>query len=474
MTKRSLFAYWVLALGFFVSCQNAPAESTTEPTETKEPAEEVVMEAGKAPAFPWMKNANIYEVNVRQYTPEGTFKAFMEHLPRLKQMGVDILWFMPIHPISEKNRKGTLGSYYAVADFKAINPEFGTMDDWQTLVDSIHVMDMKVIIDWVPGHTGWDNHWITEHPEWYIKNADGEITDPLNEDGESIGWTDVADIDYTVPGLRNAMIDAMKFWIRETNIDGYRVDVAESVPDNFWDEAIPQLHAIKPVFMLAEAEHPEHRNSGNYHMSYAWTFKDLVNRIAIGEANAQDIKDYIAQDREKFKQGWHMMFTTNHDENTWNGTVYERHGEAVDAMTVLTFTLDGMPLIYSGQEAGLDKRLEFFEKDQIDWSTIKKEAFYSRLLKLNHENKALWNGASGGEPQWVDINETKDVIAYSREKDGDKVVVFVNLTANSKEVKLNNETHNGAYTDVFGNTGITLSQEMTIQLAPYDYLVLSK
>ena len=462
-----------IALFFLGACQNAPSETETTTVEETTPPE-IALEEGKAPELTWTKNANIYEVNVRQYTPEGTFKAFSEHLPRLKEMGVDILWFMPIHPISEKNRKGTLGSYYAVADFKAINPEFGTMEDWQSLVDTIHAMDMKVLIDWVPGHTGWDNHWITEHPEWYVKNADGEITDPLNEEGESIGWTDVADIDYSVPGLRNAMIDALKFWISETNIDGYRVDVAHSVPDDFWDEAVPQLHAIKPVFMLAEAEHPEHRNSGNYHMSYAWNFKGLINDVAQGNKNAQDIKDYLANDREVFKQGWHMMFTTNHDENTWNGTVYERHGEAVDAMTVLTFTLDGMPLIYSGQEASLNKRLEFFEKDQIDWSDLSKVPFYATLLKLKHENKALWNGEYGGEPQWVDISEMEDVIAYSREKGEEKVLVFVNLSPEEKKINLNTGDHNGTYTNVFGNTGISISEDFTIRLTPYDYLVLSK
>ncbi|MEO1712806.1 MAG: alpha-amylase family glycosyl hydrolase [Bacteroidota bacterium] len=472
MTNRFSFLIGLAVLMLAWSCQNASTEAAAE-TETPDLHAEV--DAGKqAPELNWMKNANIYEVNVRQYTPEGTFAAFAEHLPRLKAMGVDILWFMPIHPISEKNRKGTLGSYYAVADFKAINPEFGTMDDWKALVDTIHAMDMKVLIDWVPGHTGWDNHWITEHPEWYLKGPDGEITDPIQENGETYGWTDVADIDYTVPGLRNAMIDAMKFWVTESNIDGYRVDVAHSVPDDFWDEAVPQLHAIKPLFMLAEAEHAEHRNSGNYHMSYAWTYKDLINEVAQGKKKAEDIKAYFVQDRENFKKGWHMMFTTNHDENTWNGTVYERHGDAVDAMTVLTFTVDGMPLIYSGQEAGMDKRLEFFEKDQIDWGDVSKETFYAQLLTLKHENKALWNGSYGGEPQWIETNESQDVIAFSREKEDDKVVVFVNLSAEAKEVKLNAEEHFGNYTDVFGNTGITLSSEESIQLAPHNYLVLSK
>ena len=422
----------------------------------------------------WVKNANIYEVNVRQYTPEGTFSAFAEHLPRLQEMGVKILWFMPIYPISEKNRKGTLGSYYAISDYKAVNPEFGTMEEFKALVDRIHSMGMKVVLDWVANHTGWDGPWIEEHPEWFTKNAEGEITDPIGKDGKSWGWTDVADLDYEAPEMRAAMIDAMQFWVREADVDGFRCDVAAEVPDDFWLTARPALDSIKPVFMLAEAEYPTHRNNGSFDMSYGWSFHHLMNDIAQGKKDATAIDTWLADDQTKYQKGYHMQFITNHDENSWNGTVQERLGEGADAMAVLAFTFDGMPLIYSGQEAGMDKRLEFFEKDTIDWGKVSKKAFYTTLLELKRDNPALWNGQAGGAIQKIPTSNDQAVYAFMREKGDNRVVVILNLSADSQEVKLMGGDFAGDYTNVFRNSGLSLTPDMMIQLNPWDYLVLVK
>lgn len=327
----------------------------------------------------WSRNAVIYEVNTRQYTPEGTFDAFAAHLPRLKELGVDILWFMPIHPISEVNRKGTLGSYYAVRDYKGVNPEFGTLESFKKVVDQAHKLGMKVIIDWVPNHTGCDNAWVAEHPDWYKRNEAGEMYGPYD-------WTDVYQLDYSNPELRKGMIDALSFWLKEADIDGFRCDVAGLVPVDFWNEARPALEAVKGkgnLFMLAEATEPELLEAA-FDMGYNWPMKDLQNAVAatqgeytfvkpddsepakLDERYGVDLTDLLVQQDYDYPADSYMMnMVTNHDLNSWEGTEYERYGKFLPAMTALTYMLPGMPLIYSGQEAGLNRALEFFEKDCI-------------------------------------------------------------------------------------------------------------
>ncbi len=440
-------------------------------------ASEILPLEASAAAPDWAQNANIYEVNIRQYTPQGTFKAFEAHLPRLKAMGVDILWFMPVFPVSVERRKGTLGSYYAVADFTKVNPEFGAMEDFRAVVDEAHRLGMRVILDWVPNHTGWDHPWITAHPEYYTRNKNGEIIDPVDpKTGKSWGWTDVADLDYSNPALRQAMTNDMLFWLREVGVDGFRCDVAGEVPDDFWKEAVPKLRQAKPdVFMLAEAEHPPHRNEELFAMSYGWSFHHLMNQIAQGEKKASDIHKWLADDRAKFRKGYHMHFITNHDENSWNGTEFERLGEAVNAMAVLAFTFDGMPLIYSGQEAGLDKRLEFFEKDTIHWGNLADyEPFYRTLLDLKHRNKALWNGAGGGEPIILNVDPKDKVLLYLREKGDERVVVLLNLSPAPQDIVLNDKRLEGSYSNVFGNSSTTVTPGMRIKLNAWDYLVLAR
>ena len=372
----------------------------------------------------WLNDAVLYEVNVRQYTPEGTFNAFAAHLPRLKELGVEILWIMPVHPISEKNRKGTLGSYYAVRDYKAVNPEFGTMDDFKNLVNQAHEMGFKVIIDWVANHTGWDNQWIFEHPEWYTKDSTGAIIPP-NPD-----WADIADLNFDVQPMRRAMIDAMDFWLEEANIDGFRCDVAWGVPQDFWEEARASFDSIKPVYMLAEDEDHPGLLEKAFKSNYAWQLHHIMNEVAKGEKSAADIQDYfVNMDSAKYAPGsFPMQFITNHDENSWAGTISQRMGEAGDAFAVFSFTVPGIPLIYSGQEAGLDKQLAFFEKDEIDWSNLEKQNFYEKLVNLKKENPALWNGETGGTIRLLDTSEPQKMLAYLREKDGRNVLVILNLS----------------------------------------------
>lgn len=422
----------------------------------------------------WWKNANIYEVNVRQYTPEGTFAAFRKHLPRLRELGVDILWFMPVHPISETNRKGTLGSYYAISDYRGINPDFGTLVEFKDIIREAQDMGFKVVMDWVANHTGYDHVWVQEHPDWYNRDAEGNILVPADNEGNLTDWTDVADLNYDNPAMRKAMIEDMKFWVREAGIDGFRCDVAFFTPDDFWPDVRRKLNAIKPVFMLAESEHGPHRNEGAFHATYGWSFFHLLNDIAKGDKNAEDLMQWHAEDKKRFERGFQMSFITNHDENSWNGTVNERMGEAGDAMAVLAFTLTGMPLIYSGQETGLDKRLEFFEKDSIDWSDTSKSKLYHKLLDLKHRNQALWNGKHGGEFQRLTTDRDQDIFAYIREKNGDKVIVILNLTDDRQKVKLTGADYAGEYNNVFGNMTVMLTEDKILQLNAWDYLILEK
>ena len=354
----------------------------------------------------WLSQATIYEVNLRQYTADGTMKSFKKKLPKLKELGVDILWFMPIQPIGIKNRKAVgdsfvedfpnpdykkyWGSPYSISDYKQVNPRYGTLSEFKELTKLCHELDIKVVLDWVANHTAWDNPWIIDHPEWYTHDSSGKITDPIGEDGKSWGWTDVADLNYDNDKMRKAMTDAMSFWIKECDIDGFRCDVAMEVPVDFWNEASKQLNQIKPIFMLAESEaHKPRMFDSAFDAYYGWEMHHVFNKLYAGELSASEIirvineKDSICGDHV-----FPMNFITNHDENSWNGTINERLGESWEAMAVLSYSLRGMPLIYSGQEVGLDHRLSFFEKDSIDWNKANGEDyfnFYKGLNKLKQE-----------------------------------------------------------------------------------------
>ena len=397
----------------------------------------------------WSKDAVIYEVNIRQFTPEGTFKAFTEHLPRLKEMGVDIIWLMPIHPIGEKNRKGILGSYYSVKDYNDVNPEFGSKEDFKALVDKAHELDMYVILDWVANHTAWDHAWMEEHQDWYIKDSTGKIVAPFD-------WTDVAELDYDKPGVREAMTDALKYWVDEFNIDGYRCDVAMEVPTDFWNNARQKLDSIKQVFMLAEAELPEHHEKA-FHMSYAWHLHHILNQVTQGKENANTIENVLANNDSIFPDGsYRMQFTSNHDENSWNGTVYERMGDAALQMATLTYILPGMPLIYTGQEATLNKRLEFFKKDEVDWNGYPLAGFYTTLNDLKENNPALWNGNYGGSWERIKTPNDTSVFVLLREKDLNRVLGIFNFSDQTEEVVLSDENVYGEWNDAMNEETIEL------------------
>lgn len=413
----------------------------------------------------WSKNANIYEVNIRQYTVEGTFAAFEKHIPRLKEMGVDILWLMPIHPIGKKNIKGTLGSYYAVNDYQKVNPEFGNLEEFKHLVNYAHEQGMYVIIDWVANHTAWDNWLIEEHSDWYTKDSTGNIISPVED------WSDVAGLNYDISEMREYMIQSLEYWIKEANIDGYRCDVAGMVPTDFWVDARIRIDAIKPTFMLAEHEGKDLLQA--FDMIYGWEFHHIMNGIAKGEKSINDIDTYFAKiDTIYCDDDYFMHFTSNHDENSWNGTVFERMGDATEAMAVLSATVPGMPLIYSGQEDKLSKRLEFFEKDTIVWDNFDYANMYSKLLHLKKENSALWNGTVGGSFNKIENSNPELVYSFVREKNENKVIVILNLSDKEQDVSILDENLNGNYTSLFTDAKFEVNTKKSIKLEPWGYIVL--
>jgi len=415
----------------------------------------------------WTRNKMIYEVNIRQYTPEGTFKSFEKHIPRLKEMGVDILWLMPINPIGEKNRKGTLGSYYAVKDYLDVNPEFGTREDFRNLVDAVHNSGMYIIIDWVANHTSWDNNLTKTNPEFFMKDSLGNFTPPVAD------WSDVIDLNYDNKDLWKYMTDALIYWVKDFNIDGYRCDVAGMVPTEFWNQARPQLDKIKPVFMLAEWETPE-LHAGSFDMTYGWDLYHLFNDIAKKEKDAADVRVYTEEDKKEYPaDAYRMLFITNHDENSWNGTEFERLGDGVEAFAALTYTLPGMPLIYTGQEIGLSKRLSFFEKDPIDWKESKYQQFYTKLNELKHNNKALLNGEQGGDLVYVSIQNNKEVLSFTREKDNDKILVIANLSDRAVAADLKGANLSGDYKNYFTGDKKNFSSSEIIKLGPWEYLLFT-
>lgn len=375
----------------------------------------------------WSYNSVVYEMNVRQYTPQGTLTAAAGELPRLKELGVDVIWLMPIYPIGVKERKGTLGSYYAISDYQAVNPEFGTMEDFDRFLAQAHELGLRVILDWVANHTSPDARWIEERPaDWYVRDSLGNTVVQYD-------WTDIAKLNYDNPQVRKAMEAAMRFWL-DKGVDGLRCDMACEVPIDFWQQTLPALRLDYPgIYLLAEGEAPE-LHDGAFDASYAWELHHLLNDIAQGKKSAADLRAYIDKDAAAMpREAFRLMFTSNHDENSWAGTEFERMGDAARIMALMTFTLpQGQPLIYTGQEMGYDHRFEFFEKDPVPaWESNDFTQFYKRLIRLRHENPALAAGERGGETHFSVKGAASDgLLLFSRRTADNEVIVCANLSPN--------------------------------------------
>ncbi|HEY6506239.1 MAG TPA: alpha-amylase family glycosyl hydrolase [Chitinophagaceae bacterium] len=418
----------------------------------------------------WAHKTNIYEVNVRQYTPEGTFNAFAKELPRLKDMGVQTIWFMPITPISLENRKGTLGSYYSCSDYVSINPEFGTLKDFKSVVRKAHKLGLKVMIDWVANHTGWDHVWTKTDPGFYSKNEEGEFRPPFPD------WEDVIQLDFTNPELRKAMIKAMKFWLKECDLDGFRCDMAHLVPLDFWKQARVELDAIKPLFWLAETEEVSYHEV--FDASYAWELLHTMEKFKKGETGMNGLDAVLHKYEMVFPPtALRAFFTSNHDENSHSGSEYERMGDAAVPFAVLCATWGGIPLIYSGQELPMaNKRLHFFDKDLIPW-TGKNElhGFYKTLLTLRLNNPALNAGDPGIRMYRLETNNNANVFAYLRKNKDREVVVILNLSPQDHlRFTIIGAVMHGVYINVFTGISHDFSSDKIFEMNKWSYLVFEK
>jgi len=456
----------LLSVLFTLGCTKKPKlENTTSPeVNTHSPKPYV-----KITHPDWSKNATIYQLNTRQFTQEGTFKAAEKDLDRLKELGVDIIWLMPIHEIGVKNRKGNLGSPYSVKDYYSVNPEFGTLEDLKHFVESVHDKGMYVILDWVANHTAWDNKLVGRHPDWYDKDYKGDFRPTPWWD-----WSDIIDLDFNNPNVREYMTEALKYWVKEANIDGYRCDVAGFVPVDFWNNVRKELDAIKPVFMLAEWESRD-LHAEAFDMTYAWSWNETVHKICKGLADVNGLYIYYSWNESAFpKNSYRMTFVSNHDKNAWEGTMWEQFGNGLEAAIALSVVGEGMPLIYNGQEAGNSKRLEFFEKDPIVWQDHYIGDLYKTLFSLLKENTALWHGQLGATMIKVPNSAERDVLSFVRQNEEDKVFAVFNFSSEKQEVTFKENLYHGAYVDYMSQQEVNLDKAFKLELNAWNYKIFVK
>lgn len=416
----------------------------------------------------WVADAVIYQLNTRQFTSEGTFVAAQEHLPRLAEMGVDIIWLMPIHPIGEERRKGSLGSPYAVLDYRAVNPELGTEEEFRAFVEAAHAQGLKVILDWVANHSAWDNPLAQEQPDWYSRTPEGDLMPP-----EGTDWSDVADFDYSQAGLREYMTGSLTYWVREFDIDGYRADVAGYVPLDFWETARAELDAIKPVFMLAEWEQRD-LHAKAFDATYGWGWKEAMQELVADGGGAGAMRGYYMGQKTTWPHAaLRMVYTDNHDQNSWDGVASEIYGPAYEAAIALSFVGPGIPLIYNGQEADLDRQLEFFEKDEIEWKVGEQDPLFRQLIGLKTAEPALWNGRHGAPLTDVPNDASADVLSFVRGEGEARVFAAFNLSPRAQNVRFEFARHHGAFRDAISGEELTIDAETALALGPWDYRIFT-
>jgi glycosidase len=458
---RHLFFLLIVA-SFFASCNNT-ATTKAAIADSTNTSDSVSLVDGH-PA--WIMQGNIYEVNIRQYTPEGTFNAFAAHLQRLKDMGVQTLWFMPINPIGKEGRKGALGSYYAISDYRSINPEFGTMQDWKALVNQIHGMGMKVIIDWVPNHTAPDHPWVKQHPDFFIRDSITGI--PVHQPGTD--WTDTRKLDFKNKQLWDSTISSMKYWVTETGIDGFRCDHAQGQGKDFWTRANAALKKLKPgLLLLAEAEDPWVYDAG-FDMSYAWKFFHKTVDVAAGKRPANSLDSILHEFDTTFKSpALFLHFTSNHDENSWNKADYGTMPGASHApFAVLSQTIkNGTPLIYSGQEVPVLDSISFFYKDTISFNKLGRANFYKTLLNLRKNNAALAANASFKK---LATSNDAAIYAFEREKKGNKVLVVLNLSKTPQTFTWKEQPSEKVWNNIF----LMNTEPVLTSIEPWGYAVYEK
>ncbi|MDR1973840.1 MAG: alpha-glucosidase C-terminal domain-containing protein [Bacteroidales bacterium] len=417
------------------------------------------------------KHEVIYEVNVRNFSPQGNFAGVTAEIPRLKDLGIDILWLMPVHPIGVQNRTGTKGSPYSVKNYLEINPDFGTAEDLKILVTSAHQNKIKVLIDWVANHTAWDNVWVNEHIDYYA-TINGQR--PATPAGQN--WTDVVQLDYTNANLRTAMADAMKYWVQEFGIDGFRCDYVSGVPVSFWQQAKSAIDPADTLIWLAESDSPQYMNVFDY--DYAWGFSDKLNLFGENK-NVSALKNACLAlfNNTNYANKSKMVYITNHDLNAYDGTEFTRFGANVFTMTVLFFTIYDMPLIYNGQELGINKSMGLFDVNKVPWTSVnqKMKTLVKNMIDLKHSQPALENGQHRGSLTFYNTDKNTDILSYSRKKENNDVLIILNLSGNAVKFKFDENAPNGTFSDWLSSNESTLefsaNTEITIAANGYQIWV---
>lgn len=462
MSVRTRSTFVMVLCSLLMGCQPSQEESSTPISYQPKPLVSI-----RAPE--WTRDAVIYQINLRQFTPAGTLQAATAELPRLKALGVDILWLMPIHPIGEKNRKGSLGSPYSVKDYRAVNPEFGSMADLKQFVATAHELGLRVILDWVANHSAWDNPLVTQHPDWYERDWKGDFHPTSWWD-----WSDIIEFDYSKRELREYMADAMAFWVREANVDGFRCDVAAYVPIDFWNDVRRELDAIKPVFMLAEAASRDMHYSA-FDATYAWGLHSALQDVVRKGASVDALAGHYSEQDNMFPAGsMRMVFTSNHDKNSWEGTEFEMFGDGVRAAIVLTFVGDGIPLIYNGQEAGNTRRLAFFERDPLDWRDHPHRDLFRKLIDLKTANSALHNGPWGARMIRVANDQPQRVFSFVRRNQTNTVLAAFNFSASPAAVRFPEVLAHGNFVEFFSGQRMTLNEKTVVTLPPWGVVVWTR
>lgn len=418
----------------------------------------------------WRLNTTMYEVNIRQYTNEGTFNAFAEHLPRLKDMGVETLWLMPITPIAKKNMKGTLGSYYACSDYVSINPEFGSLADFKALVKKAHALGFKLIIDWVANHTGWDHVWTETHPDFYKRDEKGAIK-------IASGMDDIIELDYQNPSMVKAMIEAMQYWVKECDIDGFRCDLSSWVPLDFWKQARPELDKLKPLLWLGEMDAIESNAYLQvFDTAYAWTWMHVSEAFYKKDRDVPKLAALLRKYNEMYPAGTTgLFFSSNHDENSWNGTEYEKYGEMALLMAVLSCTVEGLPLVYSGQELPNKKRLLFFDKDVIEWNDNPAlHEFYKKLLTLRRNHPALTGSDVNVKTEIFQPETDHHTIGFLRTLKNKQVLVLLNFSPYPSTFSVGNIGLAGSFQELFTGEKKNCNLDQQFQLNQWGYKVYVK
>ena len=421
----------------------------------------------------WSYSAVLYEMNIRQFTAEGTFRAASERLPFLRSIGIDAIWLMPIYPIGVEDRKGSLGSYYSISDYKGVNPEFGSEVDLRDFITKAHALGIKILFDWVANHTARDARWISERPlDWYERDSEGRAKVPWD-------WSDTAKLNYTNKEVWRGQIDAMRYWVEQFGIDGFRCDMAMLVPIEFWQEASAELHAIKAdIFMLAEAEE-DNLFEGAFNMSYQWNIHHIMCDIAKGARRVWDMRNAMYAERQRYpREAMRLSFTSNHDENSWSGSEQSRFGRALEVMTAMTFLMPStMPLIYTGQEVGYDHSFAFFDRDPIP-ADMYKECYatelYRRLSDLKHSQRALDAGERGGDVIEIENNAKDCMMTFVREVAGSRVVAIVNLSPYTIHADFRTGIYAGKYRDAISGERVVLDDHVERDIAPWHYQILVK